>query len=279
MTSLEIKGPIELEEPTLVLAIGGWVDGGQVASKIGEHLAGLGELAAEFRADAIFDYQSHRPTLELVAGTTADLVFPSLTLHAVSLDGADLLVLAGIEPNFHWQGVASELATLADSIGVRRIVSVGAVPAMVAHTLPSPIIVTSSDPGLEPAGMPAERLVVPAALVNVLAHHIATANTIPDVGFWAQVPHYVSAAFWPAVEAVLTRMTSYLGVDLVDDLTRARARDLLARLDEAVASSPDAQRFVAEMEASTPEFAIDESSGLTDEIEAFLRSLGNGDKG
>jgi hypothetical protein len=74
-------------------------------------------------------------------------------------------------------------------------------------------------------------------------------------------------------------MSAYLGVDLVDDLTRARAKDLLTRLDEAVASSPDAQRFVAEMEAGTPEFAIDENSGLTDEIEAFLRSLGEGDTG
>ena len=86
MTSLEIRGPIELEEPSLVLAIGGWVDGGQVASKIGEHLAGLGGLAAEFRPDEIFDYQSHRPTLELVGGTTEGTCVPRVAVGEACIE-------------------------------------------------------------------------------------------------------------------------------------------------------------------------------------------------
>jgi hypothetical protein len=274
---LEVRDEIDVNSPILVLAISGWVDGGLVATHVGEYLTDLGKLVAVFSPDDIYDYQSHRPSLELAAGATEAIEFPALSVHTVSIDGVDLIVTTGTEPNFKWQGVATELTDLAGALGATRVVSVGAVPAMVAHSRPTPVIVTSTDPLLEAVGMPADRLVVPAALTNVVAHRVASANSIPDVGFWAQVPHYVSGVYWPGVDSVLTRMASHLGMTPGLDVIRARALDLISRLDEAVSASPDAQRFIAELEASTPGFAVDESGRLGDEIEEYLRSLGEDD--
>ncbi len=276
MPILEIKGPLDLQAPMLVLAISGWVDGGLVATKTGEHLSAQGHLVAAFRADDVFDYQTNRPTLEIADGATAEITFPALTIHAVSIDGTDLLVLSGTEPASRWQTISTELAGLAETVGVAAVVAVGAVPAMVAHTRPTPILVTSTDPELEPSGIPGGgRLVVPAALVNVLAHEVATRNGIPEVGFWAQVPHYVSGAYWPGVEAVVARASSYLGIATDLDGIRAQAGDMIARLDEAVEGRPDVEKFIREMEGNAPGFAVDDSDNLTDEIEDFLRSLGS----
>lgn len=47
---------------------------------------------------------------------------------------------------------------------------------------------TSTDPEVEPFGLPDGRFTVPAAFENVIAHHVATRNKIPEVGFWARVP-------------------------------------------------------------------------------------------
>jgi PAC2 family len=274
MPLLQIEDRLDVQDPVLVIAISGWVDGGMVATRVGEHLTGLGRVVAEFRADDIYDYQSNRPTLEIAGGATADIVYPALAISSVSSDSHDLLVLTGTEPSSKWQGISAELAALAETLGVTKVVAVGAIPAMVPHTRATPIITTSTDPAIEPSGIPAGRLVVPAALVNVAAHQVATSNDIPEIGIWAQVPHYVSGVYWPGVEAVVTRLATQIGIHTpMEELTRA-ASEMISRLDAAVAAKPEAQQFIRELEEATPGFAIDDTTDLGDEIEEFLRSLG-----
>ena len=275
MPILEIQDRLDLTRPALVLAISGWVDGGMVATKVGEHLASHGNRVAEFRPDDIYDYRTARPTLEIADGATAAIHFPSLTISAVSIDNVDLLVLTGTEPSGRWRELAAELAGLADTLEVTKVVAVGAVPAMVPHTLQTPVMVTSTDPTVEPTGIPGGRLVVPAALVSVLADHVAKTNDIAEVGFWAQVPHYVSGVYWPGVETMMNRLSTFLGVRTDLDEIQTNAYEMVTRLDKAVAERPDVAEFITALEGTAFGFGLEDTVNLTDEIEDFLRSLGD----
>ncbi|MFZ0625528.1 MAG: PAC2 family protein [Acidimicrobiia bacterium] len=277
MPILEIKGPIDLNDPVLVIAISGWVDGGMVATRVGEHLKADGRLVAGFRPDDVFDYQSNRPSFELIDGAGTKIHWPSLTIDALKGDGSDVLVMTGNEPNAMWQEIADELAGFARTARVSKVVAVGAIPAMVAHTQETPIIVSSTDPALTPIGVPLGRLVVPAALVNVLSHQISDANGIPQVGFWAQVPHYVSGSYWPGVETVLNRLSAFLGLRVDLRGVHREATEMRSRLDEALANRPEAQQMIEELGQQASSLSPEDGANLTDEIETFLRDLGDDD--
>jgi PAC2 family len=277
MPILEIKGPIDLKDPALVIAISGWVDGGMVATRVGERLKADGRLVAGFRPDDVFDYQSNRPSFELVDGAGTRINWPSLTIDALTGDGPDILVMTGNEPNAMWQEIAEELVGFAHTARVSKVVAVGAIPAMVAHTQETPIIVSSTDPDLTPVGVPLGRLVVPAALVNVLSHEVSNRNGIPQVGFWAQVPHYVSGSYWPGVETLLNRLSAFLGLRIDLAGVHREATEMRSRLDEALANRPEAQQMIEELGERASGLNPEDGSNLTDEIETFLRGLGDGD--
>lgn len=277
MSILEITSQMDLRSPVLVVAISGWVDAGAVATSVGGHLTSEGEVVATFDPDAVFDYSSSRPTMEFAGGAAARIHWPSLTITAVPGDRNDLLVLTGSEPDSRWQEASAELAQLATASGVTKVIAVGAIAAAVPHTLATPIMISSTDPDLEPVGIPTAQFSVPASFVNATTHLVSRQSGIPSVGFWAQVPHYVSGVYWPAAEALLTRMSGFLDVDL--DLTdlHSQAQEMIARLNEAVAERPDAMELIQSLEAGTPDFAFDDGSNIADEVESFLRGVGDDD--
>ena len=72
-----------------------------------------GEVVASFDPDAIFDYRSRRPVLDVMDGRLCDLRWPELTLRHVAVGGRDLLILSGAEPDLRWQELADDMVELA----------------------------------------------------------------------------------------------------------------------------------------------------------------------
>ena len=66
----------EMNEPTVVVALDGWVDAGSAATNAAATLAQGGRIVASFDADSIFDYRARRPTLEIVHGRPRSLEWP-----------------------------------------------------------------------------------------------------------------------------------------------------------------------------------------------------------
>src|SRR4029450_732567 len=72
---------------------------------------------------------------------------------------------------------------------------------------------------------------------------------IPTVGFYAQVPHYVSGPYAPGAIALLEQLGRHLGVelplgDLPDEAVAQRSR-----LDAAVGDDEDARRYLERLES------------------------------
>jgi proteasome assembly chaperone (PAC2) family protein len=266
--------------PVLVAALEGWVDAGSAGTTAASQLAESGRRVATFDADAIYDYRSRRPTLDIIDGRPIKLDWPELTLTATTIDGRDLLVLTGPEPDYRWHELADDVVALARRLGVASWASLGAIPAAVPHTRPVPILATASAAGLLPSGIrqgPDGLLRVPSAMLSVL-ELTAAEGGIPAVGFFAQVPHYVNATYPTASIALLTALGRYLGVELPVGQLATRALERRGLLDAAAAADEQTKAYVERLEALADESRLPEGDELIADIERFLRE-GGGDEG
>jgi PAC2 family len=271
-----LDAPTDLIAPTMIAAFDGWVDSGSAATTAAELLAGDGPVVATFDGDLLFDYRARRPTLEILDGRLHELTWPELTVRRSTIDGRDLLILTGAEPDFRWREFAADVTELVDRLGVVEWISMGAIPAAVPHTRAVPIIGTESAPGLLRAGVqpgPQGNLRVPSAAVSVLEMTLAAAGT-PSLGYFAQVPHYVSGPYPVAALALLRAVEKHLGVTVAPGPLDEEARQLRSRLDLATGADDSTRAYVERLESMVDEERLPAGDELISEIERFLRDRG-----
>jgi hypothetical protein len=275
---LTIENAEGLVAPVLVAALDGWVDAGGAATAAAGHVAATGVRVASFDDDRLYDYRARRPTLDIIDGRPATLAWPELLVRRAKVGDRDVLVLSGPEPDFHWRALAASAVELARRLGVVQWISLGAIPAAVPHTRPVPILGTESGSGLlraEVSPGPEGTLRVPAAAISVLDHAIAGSG-IPAVGYFAQVPHYVTGAYVPAAVELIRVLGRHLGHDVAPGALREEARQVLARLDAATAADDGTRAYVERLEAMVDEARRPSGDDLISEIERFLRESGQG---
>jgi len=272
----ELRDPGDLEAPLLVASFDGWVDAGAAATVAAAHLAAEAAPIAVFDADRLYDYRARRPTLEIADGRPDRLTWPELAVRRTRLGGRDLLVLAGPEPDYRWRELEAAVVDLGQRLGVVEWISLGAIPAAVPHTRPVTVLGTESRPGLLRGGVgpgPDGVLRVPAAAISVLDLAVA-ASGIPAVGYYAQVPHYVTGGYPPASVELLRLVGQHVGEEIAAGELRDEARLMLARLDAATAGDANTRAYVERLEAMVDEARRPEGGDLITEIEQFLREQG-----
>jgi len=273
---------VTLDSPILVAAFDGWVDAGSAGTLAAKQLLGeTSRVVATFDADRLFDYRARRPTLDILDGTLHSLEWPELALRAAHFGERDLLVLTGPEPDFRWHQLSSEVTGLVKELAVSTWVSLGAIPAAVAHTRPVPVLGTASVRGLLPDGVsqgPEGRLRVPSAALSVLELGVSS-NGVPSVGFYAQVPHYLSAAYPQAAIELLSHVGRYLGFEPPLGELPMQALETRALLDAATAADERTKAHVERLEQMADEARLPVGDDLIADIERFLRDRGGGDRG
>jgi hypothetical protein len=272
----DLTDPGGLSEPIVVVAFDGWVDAGSASTTAAESLADGSEVVATFDPDSLYDYRARRPTLDIIDGRPAELSWPELHLKRARLGGRDVLVLAGPEPDYRWRQLADEVAQMATRLGVVEWISLGAIPAAVPHTRPVPVLGTASSSGILRGDVhagPQGLLRVPSAAISVLDMAIAAAG-IPAVGYYAQVPHYMSGPYPAAAVELLRAVGHHVGQDLALGSLPEEARELRTRLDLAMASDSDTRSYVERLESMVDEARLPSGEELISDIERFLRDRG-----
>ena len=266
----------ELKEPAMVVALDGWVDAGSAATNAASILAHGGRVVATFDADSIFDYRARRPTLEIVHGRPRSLEWPELTIRASKVGEHDLLVFTGAEPDYRWHELSADVAGLAVQLDVSQWISLGAIPAAVPHTRPVPILGTESRAGLLQGGIapgPDGVLRVPSAAISIFDIAVAKAG-IPSVGYFAQIPHYVSGEYPQASIELLHALGRHLDAELDYGRLPEEARLMRVRLDAATAREETTKTYVERLETLVDEARLPSGDDLISEIERFLREGG-----
>jgi predicted ATP-grasp superfamily ATP-dependent carboligase len=281
MSLLSHASDLEFDQPVMLLAMSGWVDAASVGTDTAERIASGGEVVAAFEPDALFDYRSSRPTLHFSDGDLTDIVWPRLEIIHRSVDGIDLLIATGNEPDFRWQELTREFVDLTRRYNVSKFVTLGAVPAPVPHTRPVRVLCTTSDTELLRDGdevMP-EELVVPGAAVSVLRQGVSDAG-LPAIGYWAQVPHYLQGPFHNGVLGLIERVGGQVGVRFPIGELALEATSQLEQIDADLAERDDARQYVERLELMqderpelvTPFQEVPSADEIGAEVEKFLRS-------
>lgn len=243
--------PPPMVDPLLVIGLAGWGDAASAASDAVDWLLENGEPIVTFDPDAVFDYRSNRPILRASAGEMLSVTWPRMQLIHSVFGGKDVIGLVGNEPDYAWIAICDVLVELAATFGVSHVVSVGAVPAPVRHSIPTPCFAAASDSRLLLPGdeMLMDAIVVPASATSVFRAALEAAG-YGSIGYWAQVPQYVTRPYQPAIYELLQKVNAQLGseVDLTD--VEAEAYAQIDRLDKILANRAEARDFVEGLDVS-----------------------------
>ncbi len=279
MPLYRLEGPLPaLDAPVVVAAFDSWVDAGSAASSVVDILGRDATIIARFDPDELFDYRSRRPILVIRDGHPASLDWPEVVLRHTRFGERDILLLNGAEPDDRWKRLSADTMELLGRLAVGGWVSLGAIPAGVAHTRPVPILGTASRPGLLRGGVtagPVGALRVPAACLSMLEMAAAGAG-IPAVGYFAQIPHYVTGPYALAALELMKILEQHLDVPLPRGNLVEESRELRLRLDAAAAADETTRAYVERLEAVVDESRQPAGDDLIAEIEKFLRDNGGG---
>ncbi len=272
-----------LRRPVLISAFRGWNDGGQAATVAAAFLARQWDATrfADIDPERFMDFQAVRPTVTLDGGLTRRIEWPENIFFHAAVPGADrdAVILLGVEPNYRWRAFTDLVVGLARDLGVELVVTLGALLADVPHTRPAPVTGAATDPRLvEELGLQLSRYEGPTGIVGVL-HDACRIADLRSVSLWSAVPHYVSLAPSPrAAKALCVRLSDLIGTPIPTTELDEAEEEYATQVSEAVASDPETQAYVEELEQradSLESFAeegqLPTGDALADELTRYLR--------
>lgn len=274
MTGLEWLSKPTLRDPVALFAFSGWGDAGEASSDALRHLIARfeGETIARFDADPFFDFQVNRPVVSLDEAGVRSISWPTTELLVLRMPERDVVVCLGEEPNYNWKRFVSELTGALRELGVTQAVTMGAFIGQVAHTVPVPVVGSSSRGSVVGAhGLLPSRYEGPTGIVGVLTQALESEG-IATLSLWAAVPHYLSnQTYPPGVEALVRKMSEVLEFSVdTDDLTR-ETREFKANVDAAVDESDELTSYIRQLETTGMDEPEESAEELVEEIERYLR--------
>ncbi|MGH2923754.1 MAG: PAC2 family protein, partial [Solirubrobacterales bacterium] len=276
--------PPPLRSPMMVCAFAGWNDAaGSATTALTTAAESLdAEVIAQVDPEEFFDFQANRPTIRLTEGETREIEWPGNVLMAATPHGAerDLVLLAGTEPNLRWRTFGEGLAETAERLGVEMVVTLGALIADVAHTLPVPITGLASERSLvERLDLQRSNYEGPTGVVGVL-HDACNRRGIPSASLWAAVPHYVAAVPNPkAALALLRRLEGLVEVAVEASELEEETESFERQVSNAVSANPEIEELVQRLEREQAEQLslsdeIPSGEALARQFERYLRQQG-----
>ena len=246
----------ELDAPVLLIALQGWVDAGMAMDQAINAITSQSppEVLVDFNADHYIDYRARRPILEMSDGVLANLRWPKIELcHLQDLDGNDILLLRGYEPDSNWRDFTSAVVELAHQFGVTRGVTLGAYPSTVPHTRPTKLTSTATTSMLiDPTAVVPGRIELQGGAVTALEFGLADAAVSLLRAFHTRVNYRFDTKKLEA-DALTTR----------------------TQIDELIGRNTERRNLVVQLEKMHDEFGLAGDLPTGDELAAdfqdFLR--------
>lgn len=270
-------------EPVLLAAFEGWNDAGGAATHAVAHLAEMwgAEQVDELDPEDFHDFQVNRPVIETDETGRRRMVWPTTSVSVAAADPGEprVVLVQGIEPSMRWRRYCAEVLDAAERLGVRTIITVGALLADVPHTRPIPVTVSTEDPtlygleGVEPATYEG-----PTGIVGVLQRE-ATLRGMAALSMWAAVPHYVAHPPSPkAALALLSRLEEVVGRLVPLEHLPEDAEAWQHGVNELAAEDAEIAEYVKQLEEAKDTAELPEATGeaIAREFERYLRRRDKG---
>jgi len=238
--------------PVLIHALEGFADAGHAIKLAAGHLKDSldTELVASFAIDELLDYRSRRPAMTFKTDHFTSYEEPTLNLFALHDSvGTPFLLLAGMEPDLRWERFVSAVRLLAERLGVRRTIGLGAIPMAVPHTRPVSMTAHSDDRKLISDHTPwIGEVQVPGSASSLLEYRMAQ-HGHEVVGYTVHVPHYLAQTAYPAAaQALLEQVAKAGSLDFPMTALTDAAVEIRTKIDEQVEASPEIAQVVTALE-------------------------------
>jgi len=289
-----------LRRPALIIALDGWVDGGEAATGSLRYLRRKlrPRKLAEIPVDHFHVYQvpgqlSLRPYCRVEDGLLKEYRPKRNIFHYwVNPDGEeDLILFQGSEPNIHWNDYAAAILEVAREFEVSRIYMLGGVLDKTPHTREPGVssVCTSIELRDELAnhGIEFTDYEGPGGIRTTLVHMCQKSGQEMAI-LHARATYYpefniVISHNPKAIRAVVRRLNRILGLGLrIDDLDR-QAREFEGRIGYMGVQNREFQLYVEALEKEYLEPSFDDATDLSaDEAiraaEDFLRFTRDNDQ-
>ena len=294
MGALIIEELPTLTNPVLVVAFAGWNDAGGAATHATQFLVQKLQARrfASLEPEEFYNFSELRPQVQLRDGLYREVSWPAndFFYSRTATSQQNLVFGVGIEPHLRWKTYAATLLDLAQQCGVNLVITLGALLADVAHSRPVRVAGFSSDPVLAAQlQFTPSRYEGPTGIVGVLNDACRRAG-LASVSFWANVPHYISAAPNPkAALALIGRLESFLHLTLDTTELRVATLDFDSKIAQAVAENPNMATYIRQLEDRDPQEGLEmepapkgnggnghaNGKDMEEELQRFLRQRKN----
>lgn len=257
MTFIEYSQELELRNPVLVAAFGGWNDAADAATTAIKFLIDRWKPLrfGDIDGEEFFLYTETRPTVQISKGTVRRLIWPGGRFLAHIGDAKldhDIVLYLGPEPQLRWKTFAREFLGVCKHLHISEVLLLGAFLANIPHSATVPITGSASHPDLiERLGeldVRDSRYEGPTGMVGVVQETLNQAG-IPTASLWAAAPHYLAAT--PNIKvtaALLTYLNTFLGTDLDLQDIQSDAVRFDEQITVLVERDPEAREYVRKLE-------------------------------
>ena len=277
---------LELRNPVLVVAFGGWNDAADAATTAVKFLVDRWQpqKVAEIASEDFFVFTEVRPTIKFVDGVQRSIVWPTnqFFAHQTPALEHDVLIFIGFEPQLKWKTFSSTFLQICQHFHVSEVVFLGALLADIPHSAAVPIMCTASNQEimerLREMDVDNSRYEGPTGMIGVLHDTFRRAN-IASATFWASAPHYLAAA--PNIKvtaALLTYLSTFLSLDLDLSEIQSDAVHFDQQVTMLVARDPEASAYVRKLEEQLQKrlSGEDDDNDDDDDIIELDRAKGTG---
>jgi len=257
----------------MVMALDGWMDGGEISTGTAEYLlrkldaARIGEIDSEdfyilsfpgpMEVSALF-----RPHTRIRDGSVVSLSSPQNVIYCSQAH--NLVFLKGREPNLRWSRYLDEVLDLAVGLGVTLICFVGSVAGMVPHTREPRYFASISDPTLRPmldrCGIKLSNYEGPASIITqmILA---APQRDIRMMSLVAEIPAYVQGRNARCIESAVRKVAGLLDLSVEFDDLRQAADELEKKLNDIVEGREELATYIKKLEEDYDNQVFDTQMG------------------
>jgi len=248
--SLTILNAPALKRSTLLLALGGWMDGGHVSTGTVRHLMQGRDLTAVARIEPgrfyIHNFPGDmetaalfRPEVKHDSGLVTRFDFG--TNEFTADPKTNLAFFLGKEPNLDWPAFADCIFEVARRLDVKRIIFIGSFGGTVPHTREPRLFGSVSQsallPLLEEHAIHPSDYEGPGSFASYLVHR-APRQKVEMISIAAEIPGYLQGTNPLSIEAVTRRLSRLLGLPI--NLAELRAASTAWELEVTDAIEKDA---------------------------------------
>jgi len=250
----------KLQNATLLLALSGWMDGGDVSTGSVRAIMGRREVRqiARIEPDDFYIYNFpgsmdiaalFRPHVTYEEGVVTAFDMPANIFWAD--EASNLVFFVGKEPNLRWPAFAESIFSLAKAVGVTRILFMGSFGGSVPHTREPRLYGSVSHEHLRNElrgyGVKLSDYEGPGSFATLLLRD-AKEHDVEMLSFVAEIPGYLEGANPLSIEAITRRLARMLNQPIDLASLRETSNEWESRVTAAVEKDEELAATIRKLE-------------------------------